>query len=101
MKPLCIFCLYFLTSFLSASGQKKETGTDKLIADSIFMLARKLMMQGKADSAELQVVKGLELATQLHNDTLQTKFLLERANITVIKGDKKAHFLFYSKLLPH
>jgi len=100
MKPLCIFCLYFLTSFLSASGQKKETGTDKLIADSIFMLARKLMMQGKADSAELQVVKGLELATLLHNDTLQTKFLLERANITVIKGDKKSALSLLQQIAP-
>lgn len=83
LVSLCIACMPL------AAQPTGRSRADMQKADSLFTLARRLVMRGKQDSATQVIGQGILLARKLGNDTLLCKFSLEKANLSNLRGDKK------------
>src|SRR5688572_4417142 len=91
MRSLTILCVFFFIACVPLAAQTiAGTLQDKYKADSLFTLARRLVMRGKQDSATHVIQQGLLLAKKIGSDTLWCKFNLEKANLSNLRGDKRA-----------
>jgi len=92
MKSWILFAITFFLPAISAICQPaathSPTGNTQSL-DSILAIVRRTMQKGKYDSAVFYVDKGLALTDYEGADSFKLKFYLEKANIVMVRGDKK------------
>jgi two-component system, sensor histidine kinase PdtaS len=102
MRSLTILCVFLCIACIPSAAQTIAGVQEKQKADSLFTLARRLVMRGKQDSATHVIQQGLLLAKKIGSDTLLCKFNLEKANLSNLRGDKKTGLkILQEEVAPH
>ena len=88
LLAICFF-LFATTAFCQSAATHPSAGNIPQ-SDSTFSQVRRLFQKGKYDSAAIMIERGLALSEKNGPDSFPLKFYLEKANLVMVRGDKKA-----------